>query len=83
MEDTSASPEAQATLIFRRLLTRPPTEHELAAILAYQQDQQRRLARGELNAKTIVADDSATAEQAAWTLVARALMNLDETITRQ
>lgn len=51
-----------ATEIFRRLLTRPPSDDELQAIVAFQS-----------NLKTTDVDS--------WMLVARALMNLDETIT--
>lgn len=51
-----------ATEIFRRLLTRPPSDEELQAIVAFH------------NGLETTAGDS-------WMLVARALMNLDETIT--
>ncbi len=55
-------PEQIATEIFRRLLTRPPSDDELQAILAFHRGLE-------------------TPEVDAWMLVARALMNLDETIT--
>jgi hypothetical protein len=78
----AATREETATLIFRRLLTRRPEAAELAALMAYQQAQLTRLKGDELDAATIASDKNATAEQAAWVLVARAVMNLDEAITR-
>ena len=71
-----------AEWVFRQLLTRPPTDHELAAILRFQTRQLKRLEAGELDASKIGGTKS-TAKQASWTMVARSLMNLDEVITRQ
>lgn len=73
----------RAAFIFRRLLTRPPSETELTAVLGFQQAQQQRLAAGELDAKLIGGAESATPESASWVMVARAVMNLDEAITKQ
>ena len=88
----SSAPDADAsaigTKIFRRLLTRPPRDAELAAIATYQRTQLERLNGGELKASAILAGRAAKgsaveqqAIQASWVMVARALMNLDETIT--
>lgn len=87
--DTEAQPaNAIATSIFRRLLTRPPTDAELSAIIGYQQAQSERLRNGQLNVSEVLATNAADksgadqrADQAAWVMTARALMNLDETIT--
>jgi hypothetical protein len=68
--------------IFRRLLTRPPTNQELHSLLAYLERQQQRIARGELDAGKIAGLADASPELAAWVMLARALMNLEETITR-
>jgi hypothetical protein len=68
--------------IFRRLLTRPPTDEELQAVLDYQTRQQQRISNGELDEKQIAGQESSTPELAAWVMAARALMNLEETITR-
>jgi len=106
--------DAVGTRIFRRLLTRPPTAAEMAAINSFYRAQLKRLRFGELNPWTILdeavpakfaapvppplpepadrrtatvpVDKSATEpaqrmQRAAWAMVARALMNLDETIT--
>lgn len=77
------SPEARATYMFRTLLTRPPREGELSQLVEFQQAQLKRLQAGELDAAKILGERKSTAELASWFLVARALMNLDETITKQ
>ena len=75
------------TEIFRRLLTRLPSEDELVMLLEFQAAQQKRLEAGELKAKMILASDDGEegqlAERASWVMVARAVMNLDEAITKQ
>jgi hypothetical protein len=72
-----------AATIFRRLLTRPPNPAEIAAILQYQQTQLQRLSEGDLIAAEVAAGECVTNQQAAWIMVARALMNLDESVTKQ
>ncbi len=76
------SPREAATLIFRRLLTRPPTDQELHVLLAYHTNQLARLKNGELDPAAIANDPNTTPEIAAWMMVARAVMNLDEVITK-
>jgi hypothetical protein len=76
------TPAARATFIFRSLLTRPPRETELDKLVKFESLQQSRLEQGELNAATILGKNGEPPELAAWFLVARALMNLDETITK-
>jgi hypothetical protein len=75
-------PASCATFIFRRLLTRPPQPAELTAILEYHQAQAKRLESGALSASGIAAREDASSALAAWMMVARALMNLDEVITK-
>jgi hypothetical protein len=72
-----------ARLIFRGLLCRPPNERELTTLLEFQQIQLQRLLAGELSAAKIGGDAACTPELAAWAMVARVVMNLDETITKQ
>jgi hypothetical protein len=76
------SDEARATIAFRRVLTRPPTDEEQARMLAFIKTQRERFETGELNAKQFVGTGDATPEQAVWTALARALMSLDEATTR-
>jgi hypothetical protein len=77
------SPPEAITIIFRRLLTRPPTAEELAALVEYFQVQEQRIVGGELDAGKVAGDSSAAARQAALSMVARAIMNLDEAVTRE
>ncbi len=69
-----------ATLVLRRLLTRPPTAEEVDGIVDFYQQQVQRLDDGELDSQQIAKTHSS--EQAAWTMTARAVMNLDEVITK-
>ncbi|MCA9263983.1 MAG: PSD1 domain-containing protein [Planctomycetales bacterium] len=71
-----------AAWIFRRLLTRPPEKDELHVIAEYYRSQFDRLAKDELPSRPITGDDAGTQQQAAWTMVARSLMNLDEAISK-
>jgi len=90
----SESPDDRATVIFRRLLTRPPSDWEREALLQFQRTQHARLASGDLpgreiaGAANIEREDAVaisaeeTAELASWVMVARAVMNLDEAVTK-
>ena len=75
---------ARAEMMFRRCLTRPPTSAEQAKLVQFYQAQLARFASGELKATEIMEakDDAHLNEQAAWTTVARVLLNLDETINK-
>jgi len=69
-------------LAFRRCLTRVPTDAEGTALLAFLDRQRQRLCAGELDAATLAGDPDASADLAAWTALARVLLNLDELIVR-
>jgi hypothetical protein len=75
--------------LFRRCLTRPPSANELNLLKKFYSAQEDRLRHGELDGAKISGDSdiSATpdsiAARAAWTLTARVLINLDETITKE
>jgi hypothetical protein len=77
------SVESRAVELFRRCLVRPPTDQELKMLVDFYQSQRRRFSSKELDAKAVagrgVGDDR---ERAAWTSVARVVLNLDETITK-
>ncbi|MEO7299705.1 MAG: DUF1553 domain-containing protein, partial [Verrucomicrobiota bacterium] len=70
--------------VFRKCLVRPPTDDERKKLVAYYERQLDRFAKGELKAVEIMGSDKSKNlnEEAAWTTVARAVMNLDETITK-
>ncbi len=71
------------TYIFRSLLTRPPRKFEMSELFWYYDQQLSRLQRGELIASKIGGDPATSHELAALSMVARVVMNLDETITKQ
>lgn len=74
---------------FRRCTGRAPDEAETGVLEEFHKKQMQRIADNELNPAAILksagvnADGDAKAALAAWTLTARAILNLDETITRQ
>jgi hypothetical protein len=80
----NGTPEERATYLFRRILTRKPTADELAAIVRFYRAQKTRLDAKSLNAAAIAGPGEGDAgEKAAWTLVARSVMNLDEAIVKE
>ena len=81
-----AGPDDDARLadLGRRLLARPFDAEERGALAAFLDTCRRRLEAGELDAAKLVGDDRAgVADRAAWMLVARAAMNLDEAIVKR
>ncbi len=81
--------EKRAIHAFRLCLSRRPDPEELAALVRFYEDQFERFQRDTQAAGKMAGIDSQTdaaqdpAELAAWTSVARALFNLDETITKE
>jgi hypothetical protein len=70
--------------LFRVCVTRPPTTGELDLLTRFFETQRQRLAAKELDAEKIAgAGDGAAVVRAAWTLVARAVLNLDEMIVKE
>jgi hypothetical protein len=77
------SSEDRVRLIYRRLLSRDPMDGETKDLLQFFEVQKARFTNGELDsAKTTGARKPGTPEQAAWTVVVRALLNLDEAVTK-
>jgi hypothetical protein len=68
------------TFAFRRTLSRAPTKPELDELLRLLNDEQQRYAR-DLDPARLVGERSP--QMAAYTVVARVLLNLDETITKE
>ena len=72
----------RARLMFRLCLTREPSDAELHDLQTFFESQRSRLAADSASATAITGGDPA-ADLAAWTLVARAITNLDEFISKQ
>ncbi|MGO8698062.1 MAG: PSD1 and planctomycete cytochrome C domain-containing protein [Limisphaerales bacterium] len=76
---------ARAELLFRRCLTRPPSGEEKDKLVQFYRAQLARFSQGELKSADILSADCDCAEnpneEAAWTTLARVLLNLDETIS--
>ena len=68
--------------LFRRFLTRPPSEEERRVLQGYLDQQIARLKKGELKPADVTSDPKANAPWAGKVLLARAIMNLDESITK-
>lgn len=79
--------DRKATFILRRCLIRQPAKEERQQVSDFYEGQLARLRNGELKAEDIAstaARESTDIEEiAAWTMVARAVLNLDETITKE
>ncbi|MCL4217014.1 MAG: DUF1549 domain-containing protein [Candidatus Hydrogenedentes bacterium] len=73
--------------VFRRCVTRAPNASELDTLMGFLDKQRRRVDAGELDSTAILGKEGELqpedSELAAWTLTARVLLNLDETIMRQ
>jgi mono/diheme cytochrome c family protein len=77
------TPEEKRLRLFRECLTRHPSAEEQQALQRFADKVAERLARGELDAAKIAGPGETDRKEAAlWTLVARALMNLDEAVTK-
>ncbi|PHS07379.1 MAG: hypothetical protein COA78_13535 [Blastopirellula sp.] len=81
---TELTAPERATAIFRDVLTRSPSEAEIKQILTFVDQQQTRFSADIEKAKQVsgVKEDATAVDVAVWTTVARALFNLDETVTR-
>ncbi len=76
-------PEDRAQRLFRRCLTRLPEPEELALLTQFAREQQQRFAAEEIDPKAMAGPAPGDpVECAAWTAVARAVLNFDETITK-
>jgi len=79
-----ANDPARLAELGRRLLSRDFDAEEQAVLADYLATQRRRLAAGELDAAKLVGGAGPDiVERAAWMLVARAAMNLDEAIVKR
>ncbi|QDV74718.1 Planctomycete cytochrome C [Botrimarina mediterranea] len=75
--------EARIETAFLLCVGRKPRAEELTVVLDYLQSVRSGIDAGAIDAVAIVGDEAAGSDTAAWMLVARCVLNLDETITRQ
>ncbi len=74
---------ARAISLFRRCITRPPTAEELQLVLRFFEQQRGRFAGGQLDPAPLAGPGAGdVVVRAAWIATARAILNLDETITK-
>lgn len=75
--------ESRVTELFRVCLTRPPSDEEVRLLADFLQAQRQRLTDKQLDAAALAGTgDGNASERAAWTIVARAILNLDECVTK-
>lgn len=73
----------RARYLFQLCLVRPPTAEELASISKFYKAQRTRFTDDPIRAATVAGAVDNAAELAAWTATARAILNLDEFITKE
>jgi len=93
VSEGGATNRQRMSFAFRTALSRKPSESETNELLGLFNRQRERFLAGELNAWNLATNDPDKAfalpkgvrmeELAAWTAVARVLLNLDETITKE
>jgi mono/diheme cytochrome c family protein len=83
MAARSGNVESRVEELFRCCLTRPPSHEERAMLTAFYEAQRRRFEdKGQEAALLAGPGAGDVKERAAWTALARVLLNLDETITK-
>jgi hypothetical protein len=92
LKDGGTTPEQRITYAFRRAVSRPPNTAELEELKAFLARQTPRIEQGWVNAQELAGIDQPRAESlpagatptqlAAYTALARVILNLDETITK-
>jgi len=92
LKEGGADDDARVERAFFLCTSRKPTADEKRELLAFVADQRKRLAEGWLDAREISSGDpdklpalpagTTPQDAAAWTLVSRVLLNLDETVTK-
>jgi hypothetical protein len=75
--------EKRASNLFQRCLARRPDRDELERLVSFFQAQKRRFEQKALDASQIAGPGEGDVdERAAWTVLARAILNLDESVTK-
>lgn len=82
----TGSTEAKARDLWRRCLTRPPAGDELTLVMKFYETQRKRLLEKTGDLAELSGDAETVrlvVERAAWASAARAVLNLDEMVTRE
>jgi hypothetical protein len=92
LEKGGKTDEERITYAFRRAVSRPPSKDELSELIGLMERQRKRIADGWVNGYELATGrnelpklppGTSPTELAAYTVVSRALLNLDETITKE
>jgi hypothetical protein len=84
LKEGGAADDERLAFAFRRCTGRTPSAKEKAVLLDFLAHQKEKLAAAPDRLQPLTgAKDDATPERGAWTAVARVLLNLDETITKE
>lgn len=90
LQEAGPDDAARLRYLYMRSVARPPRPEEATAMTAFLNEQRERYGSNDAGTTALLeaanlGDDypAAKAELAAWTLLARAILNLDETITRR
>ncbi|HEV3386511.1 MAG TPA: PSD1 and planctomycete cytochrome C domain-containing protein [Gemmata sp.] len=75
--------EDRIAYLFRLCLVRPPTADETARIVKFHEAQHRRFKLDPDRADSVAGNAPGSIERASWTLTARAILNLDEFVTKE
>ena len=83
MAEPPSSPDPERVrLLVRRFLTRTPTESEVDLLTSFVMQQRVHFTWNPAAARKLAGDGPNAAERAAWTSLARVLMNLDEFVVK-
>ena len=93
LKDGGSEESSRLTFAFRRCVSRPPTESEQGLLLGLLDRQKVRFRAGDAKPWDLAANDpvkppelpagTSPADAAAWTVVSRVLLNMDETMTKE
>ncbi|MBL8219042.1 MAG: DUF1553 domain-containing protein, partial [Bryobacterales bacterium] len=82
MAEGGATDRERIVYAFRRCMARPPSDAERGELQSLLERQTQRFVQGKLNAADMTGGE-ANPQLAGWTALARVLLNLDETITKE
>ncbi len=86
VQSDSSDPTGRVRQIFRWCLTRNPGDDEVRDLTQFYEDRRTQCQQNPVDAKAIAgegADPERLTELAAWTLVGRTILNLDEFVTKE